>query len=154
MFGIFLLSNTCVWLQWLGFEGKHAMLCIRGFNCQALIRNLLVFQQFLTKSYQIGVFLQASCLYIWEILLFSLQKWPWATLLRVFCQILLISHKICMYHVKCISILYYVCVLSNHCIKLNVMPIVCLLSKLFILWHFHFKMSNSVLHAMSSSLVQ
>ena len=56
-FGIFiLLQNTCVWLQWLGFGGKHGILCITGFNYQALIRNLLVFQQSPTKSYQIGVF--------------------------------------------------------------------------------------------------
>ena len=66
----------------------------------------------------------------------------------------LFPHKIHMFHVKCTSIFYYVCVLSNHCIKLNFMPFACLLSKLFILWHFHSKMSNSVLHAMSSILVQ
>ena len=34
----------------VGFEGKHAMLCIRGFNYQALIRDMFVSQQSLTKS--------------------------------------------------------------------------------------------------------
>ena len=32
-----------------------------------------------------------------------------------------------MFHVKCASTFYYVCVLSSHCIKLNFMPLVCLL---------------------------
>ena len=34
------------------------------------------------------------------------------------------------------------------------MPFVCLLRKLFILWHFHFQMSNSMLHVMFGVLVQ
>ena len=62
--------------------------------------------------------------------------------------------KFIYFIVKCTSILYYVCVLSNHCIKLNFMPFVCLLSKLFILWHFHFKMSNFMLYLMFGILAQ
>ena len=66
----------------------------------------------------------------------------------------LFPHKIHIFYVKSTSILYYVCVLSKYCIKLNFMPFACLLSKLFILWHFHFKMSNSVLYVMFGILVQ
>ena len=98
----------------------------------------------------------ASIMFVYlAISLFSLQKWLWATLLRVFCKISLISpQKFVCFMSYVLLFLHYVCVLSNHCIKLHFMPFVCLLSKLFILWHFHFKMSNSVLHAMSSILVQ
>ena len=110
VFGIFVCFQILVfgYNGWV-LKGKHAMLCIRGFNYQALIRNLLVFQQFLTKCYQISVFLQALCSYIWEILLFSLQKWLWATLLRVFCEISLISPQnsyvscqMCFYFLLCL----------------------------------------------------
>ena len=146
MFWYILLQNTCIWLQWLGFGGKHSILCIRGFNYQALIRNLLVFQQSPTKSYQIDVFFQALCSYIWEILLFSLQKWFWGYFAKGIWQ------NFAYFPTKIIHFMYYV--LSNHCIKYNFMPIACLLSKLIILWHFHFKMSNSGLHVMPSIYVQ
>ena len=78
------------YIGWV-LEENMPGLCIRGFNCQALIRDLLVFQQFLTKSLPSVFFLlfllftsllnlcilQALCSYIWEISLFSLQKWLW-----------------------------------------------------------------------------
>ena len=110
VFGIILLlSNNHDWLQWCSFEGKHSILCIRGFNYQALIRNLLVFQWFFTKKLSNLCILQALCSYIWEISPFSLQKWLWATLLRVFCKILLISPQksyvscqMCFYFLLCL----------------------------------------------------
>ena len=159
-FGIvFFLKNSYVWLQWLGFEGKHAMFCIRGFNYQPLIRDMPVFQQFLTKSTNLCFLLfllftsllnlcilQPLCSYIWEILPFSLQKWFRGYFAKG------IWWNFTYFSTKIIHFMYYV--LSNHCIKYNFMPIVCLLSKLIILWHFHFKMSNSGLHVMPSIYVQ
>ena len=78
----------------------------------------------------------------------------WLLCQGYFAKFHLFPHKIHIFYVKCTSILYYVCVLSKYCIKLNFMPFACLLSNLFILWHFHFKMSNSMLYAMFGILVQ
>ena len=119
-------------------------------------KELACFPTILHQKLSNCVFCKHLCLYIWEILLFSLQNWLWATLLRVFCEISLISPQkkkfVCfMSNVLLFSIMFVF--YSNHCIKIKIfMPFACLLSKLFILWHFHFKMSNSVLHAMSSVL--
>ena len=122
----FCFQNTCIWLQWLGFEGKHAMLCIRGFNYQVLIRGHACFptishQKFI-KSVLFYYFLlftsllnlcilQALCSYIWEISLFSLQKSLWATLLRVFCEISLISPQ--NLYVSCQMYFYFVLCLCS-----------------------------------------
>ena len=85
------------------------MLCIRGFNYQALIRNLLVFQQFFTKSYQISVFCKHYVHIFGKFCCFPCKKWLWATLLRVFCEISLISPQksyvscqMCFYFVLCL----------------------------------------------------
>ena len=112
MFWYILLQNTCVWLQWLGFGGKHSILCIRGFNYQALIRNLLVFQQSPTNSYQIDVFYKHYVHIFGKFHHFPYKSGSGATLLRVFGEILLISPQI-------ICFMYYICVLLNHCIKLK-----------------------------------
>ena len=149
MFWYFLLQNTCVWLQWLGFEGKHAMLCIRGFNYQALIRNMLVFQQSPHLRSSNLCILQAICHILGKSPCFPYKKWPvfGATLLRVFGEISLISPQK--------SYICYCCVPLNHCIKLKFYAFwgVCS-SKLCLLWHFHSKISNSMLHVMSSVYVQ
>ena len=111
MFWYLLLQNTCVWLQWLGFEGKHAVLCIRGSNHhQALIRNMLAFQQSPTWVIK-SMYFTSNMSYIGEISPFFIQKWPvfGATLLRVFGEISLISPQNRI----------YCCVPLNHCIKLK-----------------------------------
>ena len=118
MFWYCFFQNTYIWLQWLGFEGKHAMLCIRGFNYQALIRDMLVFQQFLTKSlsnlcfftiFTIHQFIKSVYFTNHYVHIFGkfhhfpCKKWLQATLLRVFCKISLISpQKSC--HAKCVPI--------------------------------------------------
>ena len=150
MFWYILLQNTCVWLQWLGFRGKHSILCIRGFNYQALIRNLLVFQQSPTKSYQINVFFKHHIHILGKFHHFLYKSGSGATLLRIFGEISLISpQKSC--HVKCV--LYLCSIKSLHKIKILCLLHVCF-SKLCLLWHFHSKMSNSMLHAIPSILVQ
>ena len=79
--------------------------------------------------------MQASCLCIWEILLFSLQKWLWATLLRVFCKILLISPQKKIWYVSCQMYFYFVLCLcsikSLHKIKILCLLHVCLVNCLF-----------------------
>ena len=111
VFWYILLQNTCIWLQWLGFRGKHSILCIRGFNYQALIKNLLVFQQSPTKKLSNRCILQALCSYIWEISPFSLQKWFWGYFAKgILAKFHLFPHKNCT---------YYCCVLLHHCIKLK-----------------------------------
>ena len=157
-FGVFFFKNACVWLQWLGFEGKHAMLCIRGLPgphkghaCFPTISH----QKF-TKSVFFNIFtihhllnlciLQALCSYIWEISLFSLQKWFWGYFAKGIWQNFTYFPK---------NRMCYICVLLNHCIKLKFYAFcrVCF-SKLCLLWHFHSKMSNSMLHVMPSIYVQ
>ena len=150
MFWYILLQNTCIWLQWLGFRGKHSILCIRGFNYQGLIRNLLVFQQSPTKSYQIDVFFKRHIHILRKFCHFLYKSGSGATLLRVFGEISLISpQKLC--HVKCV--LYLCSIKSLHKIKILCLLRVCL-SKLCLLWNFHSKMSNSMLNAIPSILVQ
>ena len=148
MFWYILLQNTCVWLQWLGFGGKHSILCIRGFNYQALIRNLLVFQQSPTKSYQIDVFFKHYVHIFGKFHCFLYKSGSGATLLRVFGEISLIFPQ--KSYVLCIIFVFYQ--------SLHKFKILCLLrvflSKLFLLWHFHSKMSNSGLHVMPSVHVQ
>ena len=108
-----------------------AFLCMGGFIKQALIRNLLCILVCPYQKLSILCVLQASYSYIWEILLFFPAKSGFGLLCYgYFVKFHLFSHKIHMFHVKYTSILYYVCVLPNHCIKLNFMPVVCLLSKL------------------------
>ena len=147
MFWYILLQNTCVWLQWLGFRGKHSILCIRGFNYQTLIRNLLVFQQSPTKSYQIDVFYKHYVHIFGKFHRFPYKSGSGATLLRVFGEISLISPQI-------VCFMYYIgAIKSLHKIKILCLVHGCL-SKLCLLWHFHSKMSNSRLHVMSSIYVQ
>ena len=77
-----------------------------------------------------------------------------ATLLRVFCKILLISPQ--NSYISCQMYFYFVlclCFIKSLC-KIKFMPFACLLSKLLTLWHFHFKMSNSMLYVMFGILVQ
>ena len=144
------LQNTCVWLQWLGFEGKHAVLCIRGFNYQALIRNMPVFQQSPAWSTNLCIF-TSNMSYIGEISPFSLQKVVFgATWLRVFGEILLISPQ---KSPQKSYILLLCSIKSLHKIKILCLLRVCC-SKLCLLWHFHSKMSNPMLHVMSSIYVQ
>ena len=108
------LQNTCVWLQWLGFEGKHAVLCIRGFNYQALIRDMPVFQQSSAWSIK-SMYFTSNMSYIGEISPFSIQKVVFgATWLRVFGEISLISPQKSPQ-----NRIYYCCVPLNHCIKLK-----------------------------------
>ena len=129
---IFCLQNTCVWLQWLDFEGKHAMLCIRGL--QALIRDMLVFRQSPTKSYQIDVFFKHYVHIFGKFHCFLYKSGSGATLLRVFGEISLISPQK--------SYVLYLCsIKSLHKIKILCLLRVCF-SKLCLLWHFHSKMSN------------
>ena len=72
VFWYILLQNTFVWLQWLGFGGKHSIFCVRGphkeFACFPIIPHQKLSNQCV---------LQAICSYSWEILPFSLQKWFW-----------------------------------------------------------------------------
>ena len=120
VFWYILLQNIYVWLQWLGFEGKHAVLCIRGLNYQALIRDMLVFQHLpskVTKSVFFKYFYYCSPFIIpvhYVHIFGKFHRFPYksgsgATLLRVFGKISLISPKL---YVLCIIL-----VLLNHCIK-------------------------------------
>ena len=153
----------------LGYNGwvlKENMPCcaLEVSNYQALIRDMLVFQQSLTKSlsnlcffiiFTIHQFIKSvyfttiMFIYLGNFTIFPAKVAPGLLCWGYFVKFHLFPPKS---HVM--LNVYYICVLSNHCIKYNFMPIVCLLSKLIILWHFHFKMSNSVLHAMPSILVQ
>ena len=54
-------------------------------------------------------------------------------------KFLLFPHKSVYFHVKCTSILYYICVLSNYYIKFIFMPIVYLVSKYIYLLAFSFQ---------------
>ena len=146
VFWYILLQNTCVWLQWLGFRGKHSILCIRGFNYQALIRNLLVFQQSPTKSYQIDVFYKHYVHIFGKFHHFLYKSGFRATLLRVFGKILLISSQKSYILLLCSNT-------SLHKIKILCLLHVCF-GKLCLVWHFHSKMSNSMLHVMASIYVQ
>ena len=67
------------------------MLCIRGFNYQALIRDMLVFHQSPTKSYQIDVFYKHYVHIFGKFRRFLCKSGFGATLLRVFGKISLIS---------------------------------------------------------------
>ena len=147
VFWYILLQNTCIWLQWLGFRGKHSILCIRGFNYQALIKNLLVFQQSPTKKLSNRCILQALCSYIWEISPFSLQKWFWGYFAKG------ILAKSSLISPQKLYILLLCSITSLHKIKILCLLHVCF-SKLCLLWHFHSKMSNPMLHVMPSIYVQ
>ena len=112
VFGIiFLLSNTHNWLQGCSFEGKHGILCIKGFNYQALIRNLLVFQQFFTKSCHIYVFCKHHVCIFGKFCCFPCKKELWATLLRVLCEISFISPQ--NLYVSCQMYFYFVLCLCS-----------------------------------------
>ena len=79
-------------------------------------------------------------MYLGNFTVFPAKSKLWATLLRVFCEISLISpQKIVCFMSYVLLFLHYVCVLSNHCIKLNFMPVACLLSKLFYFVAFSFQ---------------
>ena len=109
---LFLLQNTCIWLQWLGFGGKHSIfLCQRlqlpgphkEFACFPIIPHL--------KSCQINVFYKQYVIFWGNLPIFHTKvAFFGATLLRVFGEILLISPQ---------KSLYYCCVPLNHCIKLK-----------------------------------
>ena len=84
--------------------------------------------------------------YIGEISPFSLQKWSTLAGGGIWQNLCLFPHKnrLCYYYVP-----------LNHCIKLKFYAFcVFCFSKLCLLWHFHPKMSNSMLHVMSSIYVQ
>ena len=147
VFWYLLLQNTCIWLQWLGFEGKHAMLCIRGSNHhQALIRNMLVFQQSPALSSNLCILQAIShilgkspCfLYKSGLLWCYFAKGIWWNF---------------AYFPTKIVILLLCSIKSLHKIKILCLLHVCF-SKLCLLWHFHSKMSNPMLHVMSSIYVQ
>ena len=127
-----------------------------GFIKQALIRNLLCVLIFPYQKLSNLCVLQALHLYIWEILLFSCKNKLLATLLRVFCEISLIAPQKSVYFGTFQMYFYFALCLCFIKIlhKLNFMLFACLLRKLFILWYFHFKMSNSMLYAMFGILVQ
>ena len=122
-----------------------------GFiNNQALKRNLLCFLTFPYQKLSNLCVLEVLCSYIWEISLFSMQKSAFSYFAKgILCNFTYFPTKFVYFYVKYTSILYYVCVLSKYCIKLNFMPFLYLLSKLFILWHFHSKVSKSWLSKLS-----
>ena len=64
---------------------------------------------------------QALCSYIWEILPFSLQKWFWGYFAKG------IWWNFAYFPTKIVCFMYYICVLSNHCIKLKFYAFACLL---------------------------
>ena len=120
---------------------------MEGFTKQALIRNLLCILIFPYQIWSNLCICKALCLDFWEILLFSLQNSTFCNFAKGF------PAKIQSFPNKNPH-LFHVFALCYYCIKLNFIPFVCLLSKLFILWHFHFKMSNSMLYIMFGILVQ
>ena len=111
-FGIFLLlQHACVWLQWLGFRGKHSILCIRGFNYQAPHKEFACFPIIPHQKLSNRCILQAICSYIWEISPFSLQKWFWGYFAKGIWQ------NFTYFPTKIIYII--VVFLLHHCIKLK-----------------------------------
>ena len=129
---LFWLQNTCVWLQWLGFEGKHAVLCIRGFNYQALIRNMPVFQQSPAWSSNLCI-LQAICHILGKSPRFLYKSGFWGYLAKgIWRNFTYLPTK-----VPTKSFMLLLCsIKSLHKIKILCLLRVCF-SKLCLLWHFH-----------------
>ena len=119
-----------------------------GFIKQALIRNLLCILIFPYQKLSNLCFCKHYIYVFWEISLFSLQKLAFGYFAKGILQNFGYFPTKFVYFISIIPlfVLYHVCVLSKYCIKLNFMPFPCLLSKLSVLWHFHFKMSKSMLY--------
>ena len=137
-----LLQNTCVWLQWLGFEGKTCRVVHWRFQsppgphkehaCFPTIPRLVIKSMCFTSNMS----------YIGEISLFFIQKWPVFGAKGIWQNFAYFPTK---------SYILLCSIKSLHKIKILCLLHVCC-SKLCLLWHFHHKMSNSMLHVMSKHL--